>query len=333
LVLSGLECSIEKTTILPIGIPTPIDNRILDLGFSIAEEVTILGLTIGKGSGTLNKNFSNIRNRIRNQINNWSRFQLSLPGRIVVTKTMLYSQINYLGCFIEIPNERLKEMDNLITGFVKGNINISKKRLYLQPGMGGLGLFNLETFLCAQRATWVRKAMTLDEQWKLELYYLSQGNLLNTNVHNINPNTHPTLKLIANSYEAFYSAFTRHNENFKKAFIFRNKVITRNLECRNTMGVELFGPNFYNNHKNQIHRLRYDDFYRDDNTSIDIETVIHNTGVPLSFFMLQSIRSFCCTARIKFTKKETSGKKRSMSATFLTPVQKAVDDYAKYWIT
>jgi hypothetical protein len=118
-VLSGLECSVEKTTILPIGIPTPIDNRILDLGFSIAEEVTILGLTIGKGSGTLNKNFSNIRNRIRNQINNWSRFQLSLPGRIVVTKTMLYSQINYLGCFIEIPNERLKEMDNLITGFVK----------------------------------------------------------------------------------------------------------------------------------------------------------------------------------------------------------------------
>jgi hypothetical protein len=226
--LSGLEFNVEKTTILPIGPNVPLDNRIKDLGFTIADEVTILGLKIGKGTGTVAENFTNTLSKIRNHITEWSRSRLSLPGRIVIAKTMLYSQIKYLGCFLDFPNDVLTEIDNVITQFVLGNLNVSKKRQYKPLCMGGLGLFNLKTFLCAQQATWVRKAMSLDEQWKLELYYINNGTLLNSKDQNISQHTHPTLKFIAKSYETFYSSFTKFNENFKKSFLFNNSVITRN---------------------------------------------------------------------------------------------------------
>jgi hypothetical protein len=168
--LSGLECNVEKTTILPIGPNTPIDPRINELGFVFVNSVTILGLTIEGNSGDINSNFLKILAKIKREVQNWTRFNLSLPGRIAIAKTMMYSQINYLGCFLEIPIEILAQYDKVITDFVKGNMNIAKNRLYKLPSNGGLGLFNLSTFLCAQHCTWVRRSLSLDEQWKLEFF-------------------------------------------------------------------------------------------------------------------------------------------------------------------
>lgn len=171
---------------LPIGPRSPIDPRILDLGFQIAKSVTILGLTIGCNNGSLLENFERISLKIRNEISNWSRFNLSLPGRIAIAKTMLYSQINYLGCFVKIPNQWLSDYDSHITNFVKGKINIAKKRLYKPLSLGGLGLFNLSSFLCAQRCLCVRCSLSLDEQWKIEFLQLNNGVPLNCKSKYIN---------------------------------------------------------------------------------------------------------------------------------------------------
>ena len=81
----------------------------------------------------------------------------------------MYSQINYLGCFLHFPAEYSNAIDNMITGFVKGKLNIAKKRLYLTPKEGGLGLFDIPTFLHAQRCAWVKRSTLLDEHWKVQL--------------------------------------------------------------------------------------------------------------------------------------------------------------------
>ncbi len=204
-ILSGLECNVDKTTILPIGPNIPIDPRIMDLGFKIVNSVTILGLTIEGNSGDVNGNFITILSKIRREVQHWSRFNLSLPGRIAIAKTMMYSQINYLGCFLEIPTEILTQYDTLITNFVKGNMNIAKHRLYKHPSNGGLGLFNLSTFLGAQHCTWVRRSLALDEQWKIEFFYRINGVPLNCKSRNFNKLMHPTLFLIAGSFKNFMS--------------------------------------------------------------------------------------------------------------------------------
>jgi hypothetical protein len=131
----------------------------------VVDKVTFLGLEISK-DGVTNNNFIRIVDKIRSIIANWVPYKLSLPGRINIAKSLMYSQINYLGCFIQFPTEHINAIDSLITVFVKGRLNIAKKRLYLCPKDGGLGLFEIPIFLHAQRCAWVKRCLTLDEQWK-----------------------------------------------------------------------------------------------------------------------------------------------------------------------
>jgi hypothetical protein len=145
--LSGLECNVDKTTLLQVGDASPISQEIVDLGFAVVNEVTVLGLRIsGPGAdfgGSLNK----ICENLQSQVLHWSRFNLSLPGRIAIAKPMLYSQINYLGCFLPIDPHIIGEYELIIERFVKGKLSIAKNRIYKPVCMGGLGLFKLMTSL------------------------------------------------------------------------------------------------------------------------------------------------------------------------------------------
>jgi hypothetical protein len=58
-----------------------------------------------------------------------------------VAKTFLYSQINYLGCFLPINGEKINTFETLIEDYVKGPLNISKERMTLSREEGGGGSF------------------------------------------------------------------------------------------------------------------------------------------------------------------------------------------------
>jgi hypothetical protein len=88
-----------------------MDNRIENLGFVVSNKVTILGLEIDN-NGHVVDSLHKITTKISNQIGIWRRFNLSLPGRINIAKTMMYSQINYLGCFLPIPRQLHVDWDN-----------------------------------------------------------------------------------------------------------------------------------------------------------------------------------------------------------------------------
>ena len=68
--------------------------------------------------------------KIRKQANYWKRFSLSLPGRIDVAKTFLYSQINYLGCILPFKKHEIRAFSELIENFVLGKLRIAKSRIY-----------------------------------------------------------------------------------------------------------------------------------------------------------------------------------------------------------
>ncbi len=76
---------------------------------------------------------------------------------------MMYSQLNYLGCFLPISKEKATKLGNIIETFVTGNLRIAKKRLYLSPEQGGLGLFDVLDFLDSQKVAWIVRAKNLDE--------------------------------------------------------------------------------------------------------------------------------------------------------------------------
>jgi hypothetical protein len=168
--ISGLECNVEKTVLMQVGLDLPIDQEILNLGFDVRNEITLLGLVIESDTGLFEKSLNKITQSIVRETNFWLRFTLSLPGRIAIAKAMLYSQLNYLGCFLPVGEDCLLQWSEMIERYVMGPLNIAKSRRYLTWEEGGLGLFVIKIYLGDQKCNWIKRARNLDDYWKQRLY-------------------------------------------------------------------------------------------------------------------------------------------------------------------
>ena len=54
---------------------------------------------------------------IRSVINNWKRINLTLIGKIVVLKTFIISQFQYVLSAIHIPEKYIKEINDIMFSF------------------------------------------------------------------------------------------------------------------------------------------------------------------------------------------------------------------------
>jgi hypothetical protein len=123
----------------------------------------------------------------------------------------------------------MKRMSDLITNFVCGEISIA----FLPFTMGGLGLFELDAFLAAQKCSWIHRAVDLNDRWKLILHFKSNGNITNIRSSFIDQSALPTLFGIVSSYEKFLAGFTKHNENFRGSPLFENGAHMVSLRQKN----------------------------------------------------------------------------------------------------
>ena len=80
-------------------------------------------------------NFDITIKKMKNVANFWTKFKLSLPGRIAVANTYLISQINHIGCFLTPSDFQLSEMKKIIDSFCIGSLNVSSERRYLPAKM------------------------------------------------------------------------------------------------------------------------------------------------------------------------------------------------------
>jgi hypothetical protein len=101
--------------------------------------VPLLGIRISNDLEELCANFDPIITKITSLISYWSRFRLSLPGRISIAKTFLISQINYFGSIFLPSEDQLNNMQALINNFIRKNLQISDEQVQLPVECGGLG--------------------------------------------------------------------------------------------------------------------------------------------------------------------------------------------------
>jgi hypothetical protein len=251
---SGLQCNFDKTSILPIN---PITAQELEwitvAGFSITGKLKLLGAEISADPSELHCNFVPIQEKIIKQINFWSRFKLSLPGRISVAKTFMISQINYLGSIFRPTDDQLITIQEVINNFIRKNLKISDNRMYLPPNKGGIGFFNIKSFLESQRCMWLLRAQKMRiDNWRVDLHTLAPlNNPLLIRASDLDKNRHPILFEICTAYKRFYTAFCKSDSNYKNAIIFKNPIF-RDPETNLEIDINFFGPNFYNAHKNLI---------------------------------------------------------------------------------
>jgi hypothetical protein len=143
-IMSGLVCNIDKSSILRIGNELTPRIELENLGFMICDEITVLGFKISNSVGLIENNTGTLISKIEKQKRIWTRYNLSLPGRIEVCKTMFYSQLNYIGGILPVDNDIIANIENAICTFVRGKLNIAKQRIFSETCKGGLGLFDVK---------------------------------------------------------------------------------------------------------------------------------------------------------------------------------------------
>jgi hypothetical protein len=80
--------------------------------------------------------------------------------------------------------------------------------------------------------------------------------------------------------------------------------MTWDLETKQYITMNFFGQEFFSMYANNLYKLRYSDFYTENDAIIPAETVIVSIGVPLTVMMIQTLRGVCSVAKIKYSKKE-----------------------------
>jgi hypothetical protein len=327
--LSGLECNVEKTSLMSIGSEDQIPNDILSLGFSVEAEVTVLGLKLKNGFNDFTDVWNGISEKVQRQINHWSRFNLSLPGRISIAKCMMYSQLNYLGCFIPISKNFADLIGDQIETFVTGNLRIAKKRLYISPESGGLGLFDITNFLDSQKVAWIARAANLDEVWKIRIYTSGSGSIFNTRCSLIDRNKNPILFGIVSAYEIFLAGFTKHNENFWESSIFENRSLFLQLRQKTLLTARFFEQEFFSNNKIKIFSLKVMDFFENKETYKSWENFVAATELQISREEYNDLKKIASNAKLKYSKKNPAEIKTTALVDFLNRKVKGCRRYRK----
>jgi len=327
--ISGLGCNIEKTSLMPVGLIEDLPQNILELGLQIVPEITLLGAQIKNTGLCFENNGQKILEKIRKQVNFWARFCLSLPGRICVAKTFMYSQINYLGCFMPIENFIIKSISSVIEKFVKGNLKIGLQKFYDPIKNGGLGLFNVSDYLASQCCAWVRRSSNMDDLWKRELLFTSYSTVFNLRSANIDSAKNPILKYIAKSYEKFLFNFTSFNENYLEAFIYDNPSLPLDANHNNYVKRNFFDREEFALYKEQIHLLTIRNLVNPDLTIKTKENFEQQTGVFLPMQKFEKLCRLANNAVAKHRKLDKNEQKTDSVKNFCMRIRKGSKRYRK----
>ena len=143
-----------------------------------------------------------------------------------------------------MPEDSMRTCQSIINNFVKKNLPVSAERLYLSAEDGGLGIFNLKQFFCAQHVSriWRAELLTIDN-WRFDMASAApSNNILLLRKCDLDPALYPISYNIVASFSEFYDAFSAVNGNYKEAYIFDNNAFNLNGE---PIGPDFFGINFF----------------------------------------------------------------------------------------
>jgi hypothetical protein len=214
-------------------------------------------------------------------------------------KTLLIPQLNYLGCFL-VPNvETLRLIQLSIDKFVMKNLNISVGRRYLPPEKGGLGIFELSSFLLAQRCSWIKRAHSLPiDNWRFDLRRFSpSGRVHDIRTCDINQASNPILYNIVSSFSVFIGELTKQNNNYLEANIVDNPAFKRGPLDSRILDCNFFSRISYYDNLHTLRSLTYSDCYL--NGSFKSQADFLEMGLNFTQSVWMRLRSALSYAKVK----------------------------------
>ena len=160
---SGLKLNNGKTVVLPIGknCNKPQTN-LFGLQWE-SNEVLSLGIWFSCDiSNLIKKNHDLKLEKIRNILNHWSKFNLTLLGKVTVLKSLALANINFLISSVYTPDWFINDVQQLALQFLWDNKpnKIKTSTLYNTIEDGGIKFPHVESYVKAQKCSWIKRLMS-----------------------------------------------------------------------------------------------------------------------------------------------------------------------------
>ena len=136
---TGSSLNKRKTEVLPLNSSCRSQSQYA------VEEIKILGVkyAVDSQEGISERNFLERRKKMGDIVERLKRFQLSLPGKVLLINSIVNSQIHYMSGVYPLRSKWLEEVRRLCFSFIwNGSKREPIKRIYLEcsKDKGGLGL-------------------------------------------------------------------------------------------------------------------------------------------------------------------------------------------------
>ena len=177
---SGLKLNLAKSEVIPIGHKTNKVHLTNESKLMSINEGPFKGLGIWFSLDQEKVTRLNFNDRIDNMtklINIWKQRNLSIKGKIVITKTLLLPQLQFLFSMIFTPQHILKQIDELLFNYLWDNkpAKIKRNTIIAPIRLGGLGMVDVFSMHTAAKCMWIKRLVSVNEsKWKpLMLYMLN----------------------------------------------------------------------------------------------------------------------------------------------------------------
>ena len=165
-ITSGLVTNFEKTAIIPFNANQEFIDAISDHGYRTEYSFTTLGIDYSTDHRDFVKtNEGNLELKVNKVIDYWSKFYLSLIGKVSVAKTFVYSQLAYLCTAWEFSKKFNETIENKIIKFVNSHVKVGKEKIFTNTNTGGLGLFKVSEYANGIRTSFFRRVENNKDMW------------------------------------------------------------------------------------------------------------------------------------------------------------------------
>lgn len=240
---SGLYLNIKKCELLPIKNCT--DSFISEI--PIKNEINYLGIIINKDKNTrCSLNFNPLIEKTQHKLNQWLQRDLSLKGRILLTKAEGISRLTYAALSLDVSKDISNMVDRILFNFIWKNKThyIRKSVIMNNYESGGLNFLDFSTLNNTFKINWIKQFIkNPSSTWNFIPAYIfnNLGGLNFLLMCNYNIGKIP-IKL-SNFHKQMllsWSLIYKHNFSPHKYFIWNNKDICYKHKS-------LFFPNWFNN--------------------------------------------------------------------------------------
>ena len=153
---SGLEININKTEGFVLG---GDGEQFKNLNINLVSEIKITGVTFGYDSDRVEDlNFNPILVKMARRFNDWKGRNLSLLGKVLVSKAQGISQLVYIATMIMVPDWVIKQATSLVYKFIWGGPDkITRQLACKNYDQGGIRAPNIALLVDALHGTWIAR--------------------------------------------------------------------------------------------------------------------------------------------------------------------------------